>query len=73
MHRGKQVRGIVAGTQKQAAAAIGSGIGYIREYWSRTGNETELAVALAQPGVLFYTTNQNRTVANDYKPVEQVA
>lgn len=57
--RGKQVHGVIAGTQNQAADATGAGLSYIRNYWCETGNATALEVALKEPGVLFWCENNH--------------
>lgn len=50
----KQVRGIMAGTQREVAAAVGCSVNYIRTMWAATGNEKELSVCNSAPGVLFF-------------------
>lgn len=67
--RGKQVRGIIAGTQKQAAESTGGSVNHIREYWSETGNARELEIALAEPGVLFWCPTSHKGT-DEYKRVE---
>lgn len=57
---GVQVRGIIAGTQKQVAAETSCSLSFIREYWTQTGNTEEIAIATASPGVLFWCS------INDY-------
>ena len=49
-----QLRTIVATTsQKKAAELVGCTVSEIRNWWDTTGNEKELAAALAQPGVVL--------------------
>lgn len=51
---GKQVRTIVATTSQQKAAdLVGISLGHLRDYWSVTGNPTELDVALSKPNTVF--------------------
>lgn len=63
---GRQVRGIIFGTQKQAADATGCSKSYIAEYWCATGNKTELEIAQQEPGVLFWC--ENVYTGRVYKP-----
>ncbi len=56
-YQGRQVHGIVAGTQKQVAKVTGSSLGYIRGWWSPTGNKKEVEMATKNPGVLFWCEN----------------
>lgn len=57
---GKYVRTIVATTtQKRASELVELSINELRTYWSITGNETELAVALAKPETVFKTKTEN--------------
>ena len=52
--KGKYVRTIVAtSSQKEAATILRTSVGHLRDYWSITGNKTELATALAKPRVVF--------------------
>jgi hypothetical protein len=47
-----QKRCVIATTsQAKAAEAAGVNIGYIRDYWSITGNAAEVAAALSMPEV----------------------
>ena len=56
---GKQVRTIVATrTKKRAAELLNLSAFEFREYWTDTGNETELKIALAKPETIF--------IAEDY-------
>lgn len=52
---GKSCRAIIATTSQRNVAAVvpGASIGYIRDYWSITGNEAEVKAALERPGVLL--------------------
>lgn len=51
---GKQVRTIVATTSQQKVAELtGLPVKYIRDYWSITGNNLELEIALASPNTVF--------------------
>lgn len=53
--RGVQRRAIVAASsQKEVARIIGCPLYEIREWWCETGNNRELDVALAEPGVVFH-------------------
>lgn len=70
MHgRGRvQVRTIVAATsQKHAAELLGIGLSELRGWWSCTGNETELAAALACPGTVLQAST---TTSFDFLPKE---
>jgi hypothetical protein len=58
MTKDGQVRGIVAGTQKQVSAATGLSLSYVRKYWTETGNNKEVRIANSEPGVLFYTSTR---------------
>jgi len=72
MYRGKMVRGIFAGTQAQAAKATGMGLTRLQIYWCQTANKTELSVALAHPGILFYSKYGDQfLLESDYKAVEK--
>lgn len=54
---GRQVRTIVAAKNRtQAARLIGESVHSFKQYWSVTGNETELAVALSAPLTVFKAT-----------------
>jgi len=66
----KQVRGIIAGTQRQAAMATGSSLSHIRTYWCQTGNEIELAAAMARPGVLLWCEDRAVKSVEDYKDIQ---
>ena len=44
---------IAAASQKEAAAIIGTSMSDIRDYWSITGNKTELSVAMSKPMTVF--------------------
>ena len=49
---GKQLRCVVnAKSRAEAARLTGLSAGYIKEYWSVTGNLAELAYAEASPGI----------------------
>lgn len=49
-----QTRRIVATTsQKKAAELVGWSLHSFRQYWTETGNEVEVQVATATPGVVF--------------------
>lgn len=51
---GKQVRTIVATTSmKKVAELTGISYGHVREYWSATYNDLELATALCHPNLVF--------------------
>lgn len=65
----KQVRTIVATTsQKNAAALVGCTVSEIRNYWSETGNDMEIATALALPGVVLQASTD---MGNDFAPVPE--
>lgn len=67
----KQVRGIMAGTQRQVAEAIGGSVGYVRAYWTQTGNEIEVAAATGKPGVLLWADLDSYPKSvKDYKEVK---
>lgn len=52
--RGVQSRFIVAATSvKKAADVAGCSISEIRNYWSESGNQKEIAIATAKPETLF--------------------
>lgn len=44
-------------------------IGYIRDYWTETGNKAQIAAATAQPGVLMREAKPNH---GDYKPLRDL-
>lgn len=51
---GRQVRVVIATTSwKKAADAAGESLNYVRDYWSVTGNPSEIALAESEPGRLF--------------------
>lgn len=57
----KQVRAIVAATSiSKAAAALRITPNRLRTYGSVTGNATELEVALADPGVVYFNPDEHR-------------
>lgn len=54
MDRGVQVRVIIATTSMaKAALAAGVSLGYVKTYWSVTGNEKEISMATAKPDTLI--------------------
>jgi NOL1/NOP2/fmu family ribosome biogenesis protein len=54
MVRGKQHRAIVAAPSEAAAArALEINRGSFEQWYCQTGNDVEIAVATAQPGVVF--------------------
>ena len=54
MVNGKQVRVVIATTSAQKAAhAAKTTVGYVRDYWSVTGNEAEINAAMATPETLI--------------------
>ena len=66
-----QVRAIMAGTQAEIAKALHTTVGYIKTYWSQTGNDVELAVALAEPGTVFWADkNKYARKVEDYQKLE---
>ena len=59
VHRGKQIRTVVATKTKKKAIEIIRQINYIgysyfNDYWYETGNEKELKLALAKPETIIY-------------------
>lgn len=50
---GRYRRIVAAKTKKEAAALVGVGPYQFREHFCATGNDKELATALAEPGVVF--------------------
>ena len=63
-----QVRTIVAASsQKQAAELLGIGLSKLRGCWGCTGDETELAAALACPGTVLQASTSR---AFDFLPKE---
>lgn len=68
---GKQYRCIVAAPSFAACqrAAVAAGLFKVRkDYSSTTGNETELKVALAQPGVVFSRLLDDHD--DQYRPID---
>ena len=51
-----QARVIMAGSQKDLAAAINETVGRVGKYGSPTGNPTELALAARYPGIALATS-----------------
>lgn len=68
-----QCRAIVATTSQSAAAKIvGCSLNSFRDYWSETGNATELAAALARPGVLLLASSTRVGLeVGDFEPAEK--
>lgn len=57
----RQTREIVACTAWTTAAQLsGSSLNHIRTYGAITGNPAEVAVAMANPGVVFWTPSHSR-------------
>lgn len=52
-HRQFQRAIVAANTKKEAARVADISLNELRNYWCITGNETEVAIATAKPGVLF--------------------
>lgn len=68
--RGKQVRTIVAAkNQKEAAALVRESLCSFRMYWTATGNETEIAAAMSQPGIVLCAST---SMGYDFKPYEEM-
>jgi len=62
---GKQVRTIVATyTKKRAAELLGVSMYYFNNYWTKTGNDIELEVALSEPETVFRASS---SMGNDFK------
>lgn len=56
-----QARVIVAAPSRAAAGrAFGVGASTVREFCSETGNATEIEIANAEPGVVFYLNTKDR-------------
>jgi hypothetical protein len=54
--KGAQRRAIVAAfSQAEVARIIGCSLYEIRGWWSQTGNDHELEIALASPRTIFFT------------------
>lgn len=69
IHKGKQVRTIVATTSQQKAAdLVGVSVGHLRDYWSVTGNTVELETALAKPNTVFVSDS---TFGKDFVELEK--
>lgn len=67
---GSQVRVIIATTsQIKAAQAACISVNQLRNYWSITGNKTELEIALAHPGQMFMASS---SMGKDFRPVRNV-
>jgi hypothetical protein len=65
---GKQVRGVMAGTQCQIAEATHTHLSYIRDYWSETGNTEAIEAARTHAGnLLWIPLNFYNAQANDYR------
>ena len=63
-----QLRTIVATTSRaKAAELVGLRPSEMANYWSVTGNQTELATALAEPGQVFQASS---TMGKDFVPVD---
>lgn len=63
----RQVRVIVAASsQSKVASLVGETLGTIRGYWVESGNDRELALALANPGQVFRARD---SCSGNYKPV----
>jgi hypothetical protein len=59
-HLGRYRAVIAAHNAQEVADAIGNASAYyVRGYWSTTGNDTEIAAAMAQPGVLLVEYERN--------------
>jgi len=67
---GDQVRAIVAAkSQRAAAELLRVSISYLRTYGSETGNEQEIQIANAKPGMVFY---QNRRKGGFNAPYQEL-
>lgn len=55
--KGKQMRAVVATTsQKRLSEIVKESLYEIRNFWSETGNDAELEIALSKPESVFYKT-----------------
>lgn len=67
LHRHGQVHVVVATTSRAALGRILDDLGQhcsrgeLRDYWSETGNDTDLSVATAEPGVVFWRPLDDHT------------
>ncbi len=58
-----QVRTIVATTSKKKAAEIlNLSMGAFSQFWSETGNKTEIEVATKKPGIIFQSSSSSTGV-----------
>jgi hypothetical protein len=65
LKKGRQVRCVVAGTQREVADVVGTSLSQIRGWWAVTGNAREVALANAQPGTLVYPDEHELESADD--------
>ena len=59
---------VAAPSMKQAHVLLGCTYGHIRTYGAETRNETELAIAHANPGTVFIRRLDNRDNFVEWKP-----
>ena len=65
-----QLRTVVAATsQAKAAEALGLSLSELRGWWSVTGNKSDLAAAMSEPGRVFMAATRN---GGDYVPKVRV-
>lgn len=58
---GRFCRAVVAASSRPKAALIlGQGLGHFRNYWSETGNQAEIEIAMSRPGVVFTNSRYGR-------------
>jgi len=56
---GRENRVVIAATSwKRVAEIVGLPLGYLRNYWAVTGNDGEIAAAMAQPETMVVIPTQ---------------